>query len=84
MKTTLDIDEDILTMARELARRQHMSTGRMVSRLLRRGLSSQEAPLPSMDSLESSIPSVAGFRPFPVGRVVSNAVVNALRETEGV
>ncbi|MCE3274993.1 MAG: hypothetical protein K0R13_848 [Propionibacteriaceae bacterium] len=38
MRTTLDLDEDILAAARELAAEQHRSLGWMISELARRGL----------------------------------------------
>ena len=40
MRTTLDIDADIMDVARNLARQQGVSLGTAVSRLARRGLSS--------------------------------------------
>lgn len=84
MRTTLDIDEDVLAAAKELARHQRTSTGRMVSRLLRQGLTGQGMPVSSSDQRHSSIPPATGFHPFPAGRVVTNNAVNALREAEGV
>ena len=39
MRTTLDIEDDVLAAAKELARRQGTSAGQMVSRLLRAALS---------------------------------------------
>jgi len=85
MRTTLDIDPDVLAAAKELARQQNISAGQVVSQLLRRVLTGQaENSTVSQDvGLES--PSVAGFRPFPVGKaVITNDVVNRLREVEGV
>jgi hypothetical protein len=38
MRTTLDIDGDLLMAAKEMARREHTSAGRIVSRLLRQAL----------------------------------------------
>lgn len=38
MRTTLDIDEDVLMAARDLARRRHAPLGRVVSDLARQGL----------------------------------------------
>jgi len=85
MRTTLDIDEDVLAAAKELARRQRVSAGQVVSQLLRRALTGEEPPaLPAGSVVESVVP-VAGFRPFPAGSaVVTNDDVNALREIEGV
>ncbi|MGA7179634.1 MAG: DUF6364 family protein [Thiobacillaceae bacterium] len=83
MRTTLDIDEDVLEAAKELARRQNLSAGKVVSQLLRNVLTGQ-AGLTKEDTI-SKAPSVAGFRPFPAGRaVVTNEAVNRLRETEGI
>ena len=82
MRTTLDIDEDVLAAAKELA--QRMSTGRLVSQLLRQGLTGQGMPVSSLDQQNSRIPPASGFHPFPAGRVVTDDEVNALREAEGV
>lgn len=38
MRTTLDVDEDILLAAKDLARRRHTSLGRVLSDLARQGL----------------------------------------------
>ena len=84
MRTTLDIDEDVLAAAKELARRQRLSTGRVVSRLLRQGLTDQGLPGVTANQPAASVAPVTGFRPFPVARLVTNDQVNALRETEGV
>ena len=40
MRTTLDIDDDVLRLARSLARAQGMSIGRAISSLARKGLTS--------------------------------------------
>ena len=84
MRTTLDIDEDILAAAKELARRQRLSTGRVVSRLLRQGLTGQGLPVVAVSQPEASVAPATGFRPFPAGRLVTNDQVDALREAEGV
>lgn len=83
MRTTLDIDDDILSATKELARQEHLSAGQLVSKLLRGVLTGQAAmgsgihpPTPT---------SVAGFRPFGSGsKIVTNEQVNVLREQEGV
>ncbi|MDP2240479.1 MAG: hypothetical protein Q8K18_10015 [Burkholderiales bacterium] len=87
MRTTLDIDEDVLMAAKELARRQKVSAGQVVSQLLRRTLTGQIAQATASGSGDqgSEPRSVAGFCPFPAGRaVVTNDAVNRLREAEGV
>ena len=81
MRTTLDSDDDALDAAKELARRENLSAGRTVSRLLRSALTGR---LPGAPQTETGV-TVAGFRPFgPRGKVVSNGQINALRGQEGI
>lgn len=83
MRTTLDIDNDVLGAAKELARKQNASAGQVVSQLLRQALTGQAET--SAISKKSKAASVAGFHPFPAGKtVVTNEAVNRLREIEGV
>lgn len=82
MRTTLDIDEDLLAAAKELARQQRRSAGAVISGLLRQALTGAGAA-PRRNG--GSAKTVAGFRPFPSrGQPVTNSAVDALRETEGV
>jgi Arc/MetJ family transcription regulator len=85
MRTTLDIDDDVLTAAKELARRKNLSTGQVVSQLLRKVLTGQADGAHAAADSDSGGRSVAGFRPFPAGKaVVSNEAVNRLRDAEGI
>lgn len=78
MRTTLDIEDDILVAAKEMARREHLSAGQIISRLARLALTVR------VDQQQSA-PTVGGFRPLSAGSgLVSNDQVNALRESEGV
>lgn len=77
MRTTLDLDEDILERARMLARQRGASLGKEVSRLVRKAL---EEPPACHDGV-----GVGGFEPFPAERrVVTDALVDGLRDQEGV
>ena len=83
MRTTLDIDDDLLAAAKELARRERSTAGEVVSRLLRHSLTGQDAtPAPS----RRRPAAVAGFEPFAArpGRVTTDDTVNALRDAEGI
>src|SRR5262245_23954371 len=84
MRTTLDIDDDLLAEAKELARRGNTTAGQIVSRLLRESLTGggRVAVAPR----KASRRTVAGFVPFPARQdvVTSNDTVNALRDAEGV
>lgn len=75
MRTTLDIEEDVLFAAKDLARRQKKTAGQVISELARKGLAGGAA-------LAAGEPkAVYGFRPFPKeGRIVSNELINKLRE----
>lgn len=82
MRTTLDIDDDVLAAAKEIARARRLSAGRVVSMLLREALLA-----PPLDRGDQGPPSVSagGFRPFPSrGQPVTNAQVNRIRDEEGV
>lgn len=85
MRTTLDIDDDLLAAAKELARRQGRSAGQVVSSLLRQSLTGT-TPRGSSRRAAEARPTVSGFRPFPAkaGVIVTDDHVNALRETEGI
>jgi hypothetical protein len=78
MRTTLDIEDDVLLAAKDMARRERLTAGQVISRLVRLALTSR------VDQ-QASAPTVSGFRPLPArGAMVSNDQVNALREGEGV
>lgn len=80
MRTTLDIEDDVLAAAKELARLQSLSAGQVISRLAREALAGRRA-----SESQSSGASVAGFRPFASrGKVVTNEQVDGLRDREGV
>ena len=76
MRTTLDIDDDVLRAAKELARREKKTAGAVISELTRRALTAAPAA--------SRAPkAVHGFRPFPKrGGIVTNAQIDKLREED--
>ncbi len=75
MRTILDIEEDVLLAAKDLARREKKTAGQVISELARRGLADAET------STAREPNSIYGFRPFPKeGRIVSNDLINKLRE----
>ncbi len=83
MRTTLDIDDDILQAAKELARVEKKTTGQVLSELARRGLT--QAPLTGFS--EEAAP-VAGFvmkdgwyqLPHRGGVIVTEELVDRLIE----
>jgi Arc/MetJ family transcription regulator len=79
MRTTLDIDDDVLAATKERARLRRISAGKMVSELLRQALSGGAA------QDEATQRGVAGFRPFDArGVIVTNDDIDTLRDREGV
>lgn len=82
MRTTLNIDDDLLIAVREVARRNSQSVGAVASRLLRQALAGDR--IKAGDAGEGPAPEF-GFRPFPKrGGIVTNELIDQLREeTEG-
>ena len=80
MRTTLDIEDDVLAAAKELAHRQGISTGQVVSRLLRSDLTGEAS------AQRSGAAVVAGFRLFAAHnqRLVNNEQIDQLRDLEGL
>jgi hypothetical protein len=78
MRTTLDIDIDVLQAAKDLARREGTTAGAVISSLARKALTAPaDAPAPR------SAKPLHGFRPFPKrGGVVTNELIDQLREDD--
>lgn len=78
MRTTLDIDDDVLRAAKEIARREKKTAGQVISGLARSALT---APRVATTAREPR--AVYGFRPFPPrGGIVTNDVIDSLREDD--
>ena len=79
MRTTLDIDDDLLVAAKEIYRRQGVSQGLVISCLLRAALTG------STETTAPTSKNSGGFKPFPaLGSVISNELIDKLRESEGL
>ena len=80
MRTTLNIDDDVLIAVRELARRESRSLGDVVSSLLRQALTRRHTD----DKTDYGQDSEFGFRPFPKrGGIVTNELIDRLRGIAG-
>ena len=78
MRTTLDIDDDVLQAAKDVARREKKTAGKVISDLARKALG---AP-PGGHSREAARPR-HGFRPFAKrGGIVTNELIDQLREDD--
>ena len=82
MRTTLDIEDDVLYAAKELAARERVTASVLISRLLRAAISGTAGAPPDHAAKPRA---VAGFQPFDAqGVLITNAQINALRDAEGV
>lgn len=74
MRTTLDVEEDVLEVAKQLARQQGKTAGQMVSLLIRRALQPQiGAPTRN---------GVLLFQPKDGARPPHLKLINSLRDSE--
>lgn len=80
MRTTLSLDDDVLLAVKERARRENRTAGEVLSELARQALTQQQNADPC-----TGMQSFYGFEPFEHrGPVVSNALVDRLRDEEAV
>jgi len=82
MRTTIDIENDVLHAIKELAGQQHVSAGKVVSQLLRAALSGKNLEKGKSPASES----ITGFHPFTTHEVsiVTNEQINQIRDGEGI
>lgn len=81
MRTTLDIEMDVLSAAKEIARQKQVGVGKVVSELLRQALTGNTSPTAKIQPR----PSIIGFDPFPSrGVIVTNDLINRLHDAEGI
>lgn len=76
MRTTLDLDDDVLEAARALAKLRNQTMGKVVSELVRQGLHQPPAKLKSREGIP--------VLPKRSGVVVTNEFINRLREEQGI
>jgi hypothetical protein len=89
MRTTLDIEDDVLFAAKEIARRERKSLGQVISDLARRAFAQGAAQPPSgkqsIGHRASERLAAYGIQPLPArGVLVTNELIDRLRDEEGV
>jgi len=78
MRTTLDLDDDVLESAKEIGRRENKTAGQVLSELARRALTQGAGPA---TPARREAPAPHGFVPFASrGAVVTNALIRKLRD----
>ena len=81
MRTTLNIDDDVLLAAKELAKQEGKTAGQVMSELVRHALVNRSPAESSADDEDEFF----GFRPLPSrGVLVTNDLIDSLRDDEGV
>ena len=92
MRTTLDIADDVLFAAKEIARREKKPLGQIISDLARRAFAQPEsAGTAGNEPPSSRAPKVSqrlaayGIHPLPPrGGIVTNELIDRLRDEEGI
>jgi hypothetical protein len=79
MRTTLDIEDDVLQAAKELAQREGRTAGQVLSELARRGLAAPATRAAGPGHLRHGVPVLASR-----GGIVTLDHVQRLRDLEGV
>lgn len=78
MRTTLDIEEDVLHAAKELARHERTTAGKVISRLAREGLTGNVGKSRKM-KYRNGVPILPSR-----GRIITNEMIDRIREEEGI
>lgn len=82
MRTTLDIDPDVLETAKEIAKKEKKSTGTVISEFARRGFYAPSSSLPDeavSQDLKNGVPILP-----PTGSLVTEASIRKIRDSEGI
>lgn len=79
MRTTLDIEDDVLQAAKELAERDGSTAGRVISALARRGLTAPGKKSKSSQPTRGGVPLLHSR-----GEVVTLDYVRELMDKEGI
>ncbi len=83
MRTTLDIDDDVLFAAKELAAKEKSTAGRILSEYFRRGLNAPSATTRSRKPGRDEYEVKNGFPVLPAqGRIITPELVRRLMEEE--
>lgn len=90
MRTTLDIADDVLFAAKEIARREKKPLGAIISDLARRAFvnpagGAPGSPVDPAGTQVSERLALYGIHPLPSrGGIVSNELIDRLRDAEGI
>jgi hypothetical protein len=85
MRTTFDLDDDVLAAAKALAKARHTTAGRLISDTLRRAIQMGLTDDPALMQNSGAQTGAYGFRPLTGSgqAIVTSATVRILREETG-
>lgn len=82
MRTTINIDPDVLQTAKEIARKEQRTAGQVISEFARRGFYSVES---SVSEPTGHYATKNGVPTLPAtGSLVSEETIRKIRDTEGI
>ena len=79
MRTTLDIEDDVLQAAKELAQQEGSTAGKVISQLARRGLTATAAPASEEMVIRNGVPVLPSR-----GEVITMEHIQEIMDQEGI
>ncbi|MEQ1604664.1 MAG: hypothetical protein ABL999_07320 [Pyrinomonadaceae bacterium] len=79
MRTTLDIDIDVLQAAKEIARTEKTTAGRVISSMFRKGFSSRHEPVAESPRYRNGIPQLPSR-----GEIITMEHIQKIMDEEGI
>ena len=82
MRTTIDIDNDVLSTAKEIARKEKTTAGKVISDFARRGFYGAEAVVTETSApyrAKNGVPVLP-----PTGTLVSDSTIRRIRDDEDI
>lgn len=79
MRTTLDIESDVLLAVKEIAAKEKTTAGVVISRLARSGLAGAGQRSPSSTALRNGVPVIKG-----TGHIITLAHIQSIMDEEGI
>lgn len=79
MRTTLDIDSDVLQAAKEIARYEKTSAGRVISNIFRKGFSSRNETAVKDAEYRNGIPQLPSR-----GEIITMEHIQRIMDEEGI
>lgn len=79
MRTTLDIEKDVLLAAKEMARREGKTTGRIISQLVRQALVGGNSKKPLRVEYQNGVPVISTGN-----EIITMEHIRSIMDDEGI